>query len=431
MLLIYSPQFSNRLQFSCNLIFQSILKVKFEITGNIERFKTFEGAKLNYSSIAYSNALQIIPSKLLYEENYCKQDITIGLWRDLPIFFETKSKAEIPFDLLAVSFYLASRYEEYDPLLKLDNHERFQAEESLAYQAGFYLKPLINLLCLEFKQLLLNRYPDLEFVESEYQFVPTFDIDTAFDYLGKGVFRTIGAFGRDLLHLNFQKIKERCQVVAGKIDDPFDNFKFIIDFLKENNIKSQFFVNMGTYGAHDKSTKLNYPLFINRLKAIESEIGIDIHPSYKSNKHISILDKEIGKLEIILNRKITKSRQHFLKMKLPETYQNLIKLGIKEDYSMGYASQLGFRASLCTPFKYYDLVNEEETDLMIFPFCFMDGTFTDYLKLSHEEILNETSNLLKEVKKVKGLMMGIWHNSFISDNEEIKALFKDVLTLCK
>lgn len=431
MILIFSQQISNRLRYSCNLIFNSVLKVKFKITNNSNEFKVFEEAKLNYSNLEFSDVLQIKPVKLLFEDGFQIQETKIETWRNLPVFFKSHEKPEIPFDLFALSFYLASRYEEYNPSLKLDKHQRFQAEESLAYQNGFHLKPLVNLLCFELQLILREKFPDLEFEESQYKFKPSFDIDTAFDYLGKGVYRTIGAYARDLLHLNFHKISERSQVLVKKSNDPFDNFKFIIKFLKDQNLESQFFVNLGDYGLHDKNTMLNYPLFKERLQEIDQKIGLGIHPSYKSNKHPAILKKEIERLEQIKLGSTIKSRQHYLILNLPETYRTLIELGIKEDYSMGYASQLGFRASMCSPYKFYDLLNEEETDLMIFPFCYMDGTFTNYLKLNYDEILAEVSKLRHYIAKVNGLMMGIWHNSFISNNKEMKSLFKDVLTLCK
>ena len=36
-----------------------------------------------------------------------------------------------------------------------------------------------------------------------------------------------------------------------------------------------------------------------------------------------------------------------------------MKLGIEKDFSLGYASLPGFRASICHPFKFYDLENDQ------------------------------------------------------------------------
>ena len=72
--------------------------------------------------------------------------------------------------------------------------------------------------------------------------------------------------------------------------------------------------------------------------------------------------------------RVTKSRQHFLAFELPTTYLKLIQSGILEDYSMGYASHLGFRAGICSPFRFYNLLEEKETDLVVYPFQVMDVT---------------------------------------------------------
>ncbi len=58
---------------------------------------------------------------------------------------------------------------------------------------------------------------------------------------------------------------------------------------------------------------------------------------------------EIQRLTGVLNKEIRISRQHFLKLH-SNTYQRLIELEVYEDHSIGYASEVGFRASICAPF---------------------------------------------------------------------------------
>ena len=109
-----------------------------------------------------------------------------------------------------------------------------------------------------------------------------------------------------------------------------------------------------------------------------------------------------------------RSRQHYLRFSLPETYQQLIDLEIEEDYSMGYASHVGFRASTCTPFYFYDLDFEIQTPLKIFPFVLMDTTLNDYMKLTPKQSLGRIKDLYMEVKKVNGTLITLFHNESIS-----------------
>ena len=122
------------------------------------------------------------------------------------------------------------------------------------------------------------------------------------------------------------------------------------------------------------------------------------------------LKKEKKKLEAIINTPITKSRQHFLRVDLPETYQNLVDLEIFEDYSMGYAQHFGFRAGTCTPFYFYDMEYEIQTPLKLTPFAVMDVTLKDYLQYSNRKTLATILELAKEVKKVNGTFVTLMHN---------------------
>ncbi|WP_233188536.1 polysaccharide deacetylase family protein [Tenacibaculum sp. SG-28] len=131
-------------------------------------------------------------------------------------------------------------------------------------------------------------------------------------------------------------------------------------------------------------------------------------------KDLALLKKEKERLESITNLPIKRSRQHYLRFSLPDTYQKLIDLEIEEDYSMGYASQAGFRASTCTPFYFYDLDFEIQTPLKIFPFAVMDTTLNDYMKLTPKQSLGKIRDLKNEVKKVNGTFITLFHNESLS-----------------
>ena len=118
-----------------------------------------------------------------------------------------------------------------------------------------------------------------------------------------------------------------------------------------------------------------------------------------------------------LKKNTIRSRQHFLKLETPKTYQNLIKAGIKEDYTMGYATEIGFRASIASPYFWYDLENEKATNLLITPFQVMDVTLKNYLKLSPEKALEEIQTLIQNTKAVNGTFSTLWHNSSFDDKE--------------
>jgi len=82
---------------------------------------------------------------------------------------------------------------------------------------------------------------------------------------------------------------------------------------------------------------------------------------------------------------------------------------------MGFASQPGFRAGICSTYKFFDLELEIETKLNIHPFTYMEGTLKDYMNISAQDALNVIKPLIDEVKAVNGNFIPIWHNESLSD----------------
>jgi hypothetical protein len=105
---------------------------------------------------------------------------------------------------------------------------------------------------------------------------------------------------------------------------------------------------------------------------------------------------------------------------LPQTFQYLIKAGIKEDFSMGYGTINGFRASVASPFYWYDLEKEETTYLLLHPFCYMEANSFFEQKFSPAQALEEMRYYFQQVKKVNGTFISIWHNSFLGTDERFK-----------
>jgi hypothetical protein len=87
---------------------------------------------------------------------------------------------------------------------------------------------------------------------------------------------------------------------------------------------------------------------------------------------------------------------------------------------MGYGSINGFRASIASSFYWYDLKHEEQTQLLIHPFCFMDANAYYEQKLSAEEALQELMHYYQTIKTVNGKLITIWHNSFLGTDSEFE-----------
>jgi len=177
-----------------------------------------------------------------------------------------------------------------------------------------------------------------------------------------------------------------------------------------------FFILVGNRDQFDKNVSFKNKKFRQLIANLSSVCEVGIHPSYASNSKPWLFETEKERLEDIIQKPVTKSRQHFLKLKFPQTYQQLHKLGIVEDYTMGFASLTGFRAGTCTAFPFFDLSRNRPTDLIIQPFQVMDVTLKNYLQLDPEQAWQQIEQLMLEVKKVNGTFISLWHNESLKDS---------------
>ena len=416
MLLIYTHKITHRNKYIFNLIFKDTLCIDFTLIEQIDEFNAHSGAKMSYTNNQISDELFFTSRNLLFETGITEQNISVFDLNGCKVFFATGKSSALPFDVFAASFYLVSRYEEYLPHIR-DEHDRFDAKDSLAFTNGFLQKPLVNIWAIWIKELLLSKYPQLVFPEQKYQFVSTIDIDNAYAYREKGFTRSVGGYLKSLTKFDFKEISERTRTILGFDKDPYDTYEFQLEIIKKYKLKSIYFFLLGDYGVNDKNLPIESKKFQSLIKMLGDYAQIGIHPSYGSNKSKTQLKKEVERLSKVLHREITQSRQHFLKLTLPETYRNLIDLDITDDYTMGFASQVGFRASICTAFNFYDLDMELETKLKIHPFAMMEGTLKYSMKVNPEDAMSKIQPLIDEVKKVDGVFMSLWHNDTLNDKK--------------
>lgn len=410
MISIYSHKNSKRLQYILKLIFGELMNTEFTFTTSLDEFRLMDGPKLHYTSSIIDDSIFISSKDLLFETDVRHQEIQFVNFLDISCLYSVYSnEAAMPFDVFAASFYLISRYEEYLPHKK-DLHKRFVAAESLAFQKNFLQFPVINIWVQELIKIIQTRYPDFQPNPKKYEYTPTYDIDIAWSYKNKGVTRNLGGSFRDLMNFNIKAIKKRYQVLYGDRKDPYDTYDLQKKWQDEYQLNPIYFILFGELGPFDKNISTLNSEFQNLLKDIRDHALIGIHPSYESNTNNKTVKKEIEDLSETVHADITRSRQHFLKLNLPSTYRNLLNLGIRHDYTMGYASRVGFRASIASSFFFYDLDLDTETKLRVHPFAIMDGTLKDYLKLSPVAAKELISEIIREIKKVNGHMISLWHN---------------------
>lgn len=414
-LLIYTPQITPRTNYIFQLFFGSVISTAYTVTSDEAAFQAYSGPKLNYSGTIFpGHKLQIIPSGLLTEKGVKIHSIEVSVWNQYKIFYRT-DRGSMPFDVFSASFYLVTRYEEYYSD-HVDKHGRFKPKESLAYRNRFLDTPLINVWAEELKKIILTEYPSVLFTENKYTFIPTMDIDVAYAYLGRNIFVTIGSYLKSLYKLKLKTAIEKKLVWLRLKKDPYNTYRYQEAIYKKYNLHPiYFFLAAAKRGEYDKNISPRSRRFKKLVTRISSFARVGIHPSYQSESKLEIVTGELKSVERNLPGKITCSRQHFLKINFPVTYRGLAQLGITDDYSMAYAGAAGFRASICTPFFFYDLKAESVLPVKVHSSAVMDGTLNEYLKVNRGDAVVIIRELINITKKLNGEFIPIWHNHSISD----------------
>ncbi len=418
MVLIYTPRVTNRIQYIVKFLIGEICGFDYAVTSSNEDFINFRGAKINYSDKSFpGDSIRIHPSGFLTEKGIREFTPRMKIHDNYPVLFpnENDKKCDLGYDLFASAFFLVSRYEEYLPFLE-DRYGRFEADQSFAYQNGFLDVPLIDIQTLDLKNKISEKFNLPEQPVRKFTFIPTYDIDIAYAYKGRGVSRNTMAFLKDILTFDFTNLKNRIKVLTGKMQDPYDTYELQLWLQKKYKLNPVYFFLSARFGPRDKNISIHSKQFFYLIKKLGDYAETGIHPSYASHYKKDRLLEEIKTLSAISNSNVENSRQHYLKIKLPQTYLDLIRYNILNDYSMGFASHTGFRAGTCTPFHFFNLTEETETRLKVYPLAVMDSTLRDYMKLDTMQASKKIKTLIDSVKRVEGTFISLWHNDALSNN---------------
>lgn len=349
---------------------------------------------------AYDN-LPVIYGKAQVEENY---GVTI-----------------CHIDVVASTYFLISRYEEYVcPDTHRDIHHRFIGKESLPYRCNFLHRPIVE----EYGELLLSllqrhgmKTPDIpQKINNTYL---THDVDFITHYHRiRGV---LGGIKRALTGGN-DKIKQIILAQKDILQDPAYTFPWIVS--TDNRLpeaKKIYF-----FKAADKSKSFDYPQYNLQGKDIRhlfnlinnaTNLEIGLHYSYASGSNPLLIHNELNRLQnSVPEYTIISGRHHYLRSLQPQDMEILIKEGITDDYTMGYADIAGFRLGTCRAVRFINPATRELTNLTLHSLTVMDCTLSDpkYMNLSENEAFDTTKQLIDAIRRHNGDLCLLWHNTIFT-----------------
>jgi hypothetical protein len=311
-----------------------------------------------------------------------------------------------------------------------DEHGRFRGDVSAAYLHNMLKTPLVENLA---HALASELHIPKEQYATDYTFEPTIDVDIAYAFKGRGAFHNAFAAIRDVVFLRWGSLRNRIDVFMGA-EDPYFTYDWLIKLHEQVKLQTRFFILYAEYKRpHD--LPVHKEVLDSLISHLVKSSLVSWHPSYDASSSLLKFDNEKKNFEnngIEGGNSTAIVRTHFL-LGEQSSWKQFEDAGIKQDYSMGYADQVGFRSGMSKPYPAYDLEKEQPLDLMIHPFAVMDSTLKSYLQLDTSEALNTVSQLSDSVRAVGGVMVTVWHYTSVSDHgiwEGWQGLYKEVVLRC-
>jgi peptidoglycan/xylan/chitin deacetylase (PgdA/CDA1 family) len=198
----------------------------------------------------------------------------------------------------------------------------------------------------------------------------------------------------------------------GKQQSPYWNFRDIMKLESSFGAKSSFY-----FMATDKDVQR----FRYHIEDLSGELGtiadagweVGLHGGYYSHDKLDEIMAEKKRLEQTLGKPVIGYRNHYLRFKIPESWELLARAGFKYDSTIGYGNVAGFRNGMCHPYKPFNLRTGAEVDIVEIPLVIMDGALFTQAK-TFREAFDIAKKLVDTTKKHKGVLTMLWHNMAFS-----------------
>jgi hypothetical protein len=356
-----------------------------------------------------------------------------------------KGRLRLGLDLFGSAFFMLTRYEEIVRPVR-DRHERFPAIASLAYQAKFLDRPVINEYVEILWWCLQQLWPRLERKQRTFRILLSHDVDWPVVTLGRTLSQTMKAAAGDLVKrrdrkLATSRLRSWNQVRLGSWDVDIGNtFDFIMTESARYGLRNAFyFIADHSAGTIDGVYTLDHPwirLLLRRAYERGHEIGL--HPSYNTFLDPARTKAEFEDLlkvchELGINQPTWGGRQHYLRWRNPQTWQNYADAGLSYDSSLGFADEIGFRCGICYEYPVFNLLTRQRLSLVERPLIVMDATLLGDSdrpggSISPAAAVKHIVALKDRCKQFEGDFTLLWHNTWLLQESQ-KAAYRECLSI--
>ena len=333
---------------------------------------------------------------------------------DLALRIEKQGNTHIVYtDVIYNTFFYISRAEEL-LVSKRDEHGRFLAKYSMLGQKNRLMIPLID----EYSRAMIKLL-DLPLPEPGYSRIYlTHDVDSIAHY--RHLRGAVGGVLRGQLK----------QVLAARRDihnDPAYTFSWLIAQDKKVELAQSIYFVKDTPGRGKDYPQydLDGADFVGLKRQLEdSGAQLGWHSSCYS------LDGSPRRLITLSPDSLTLHRSHYLSCSI-EKMQQLVDMGVKNDFTMMFADQAGFRLQTTRAVRWINPLTWQLTELTLHPLTVMDCTLSHehYMGLSEDEAYFECQRLFEKVHQNAGELVLLWHNTSIDQQGYHRDLYEKLIEM--
>lgn len=332
----------------------------------------------------------------------------------------------VHYDILGLTYWMLSRMEELGRK-DLDEHDRFPATSSHAFQHGYLERPIVDEWLHVFGQIIQRQWPELTLKRHQFSMKVSHDVDDPSRYGFCSAIGLVRAMAGDVLKRRefgkaalapWIRINSRNRLHPA---DPANTFDWIMDQSEQHGLTSAFYFICGrTDTKKDADYEPEHPAIRELMRRINQrghEIGL--HPSFQTYRNPKAIAAEASRLRTILTEEGIQQQQlggrmHFLRWEHPTTMVGWEQAGMTYDSTLSYADRPGFRCGTCFEYPAFEPVQQNALKLRIRPLIVMECTVMAerYMGFGAGNEAFEKVDMLKtRCAAVAGCFTLLWHNS--------------------
>jgi hypothetical protein len=349
-----------------------------------------------------------------------------------PSFTLGERSIHIGIDLFGGAFFFLTGLQEAVERKK-DEYGRFPVTETLAFRCGILNRPIVD----EYVELLwasLQRlWPGLRRRPRSFRQVLTHDIDHLRFFLARQI---AGNLKRRRLDRAASDLRLWLAIKSGRAADPHDTFDLLMTVSESAGVSSTFnFITRWTNPVYDMNYVFDRPATRALLKRIAARgHTIGLHASYNAHRSAAQLARELRALKRVcdatgVQQERWGGRQHYLRWRTPDSFQNCEDAGLDYDSTLGHADAVGFRCGTCHEFPAFNLETAKELQLRERPLIAMDCTVMDagFQNLgAGSEAFDCFTSLKDTCRHYEGAFTLLWHNNRVVVPSE-RALYQSIV----